>query len=353
LEFSNFIKELPDSALDGANVAQKHCEHQILAVENSCDPLLLRAEMPLEADYFPLGFKVHISTNSEEVLLAAEDSWGCFPSKASLLPDIKLRIGVLEGSSLGCPPAPIYRSYGNQFSIVADRENFLTCALEEGAAFGWLSRGAARHRSYFRYHLLEGAVLSLLCATRITPLHGACVEREGCGILLCGDSGAGKSTLAFACACAGWTFISDDSSHLLNSNCDRIVVGNSHKMRFRATAVKLFPELEGLSITPRAAGKPSIELPTKSLPHIRTAAECQVDRIVFLSRRDSSPPGLSSYPRDAARDWFAESIDNAGGEMERRRASFHTLLAVPIYELRYSGLAWAVSRLNTLAVEGK
>ncbi len=65
-------------------------------------------------------------------------------------------------------------------------------------------------------------------------------------VMLCGDSGAGKTTLSYACARAGWTYICDDASYLLNSGTDRTVMGTCNQVRFRPPAVELFPELLGL-----------------------------------------------------------------------------------------------------------
>ncbi len=53
----------------------------------------------------------------------------------------------------------------------------------------------------------------------------------------------GKSSLAYACACRGWTYVSDDASSLLRSGTERKVIGNSRLFRFRPAAVDLFPEL--------------------------------------------------------------------------------------------------------------
>ena len=117
------------------------------------------------------------------------------------------------------------------------------------------------------------------------------------GVLLCGDSGAGKSTLSYACARSGWTYVTDDCSFLLNSGTKRLVTGNCHQVRFRPSAAEFFPEVRGLEITPRAVGKPSIELPTAPMKHITLAQSAKVDFIVFLNRHT----GRRSFDRIARR----------------------------------------------------
>ena len=95
------------------------------------DPVLRNVEMPLCATYYPLGFPVEISTNSCYILEAAEESWGQFSVGSFAQPPLQLRIGVLEGESNKCPPAPVCRSQRNLLSIVADVDNFMVCDLEQ------------------------------------------------------------------------------------------------------------------------------------------------------------------------------------------------------------------------------
>jgi hypothetical protein len=133
----------------------------------------------------------------------------------------------------------------------------------------------------------------------------------------------------------------------------RRVMGNPYRVRFRPTAAELFPELAGLSITPRAAGKPSIELPTRTLPHLRTAEECRIDAIVFLNRHHPFPPALLPFPHATALRWLNQSIENTGGPREKQIATLQNLMGARIYELRYQDLSWAIGRLDSLAREGR
>jgi hypothetical protein len=172
-------------------------------------------------------------------------------------------------------------------------------------------------------------------------------------MLLCGDSGAGKSSLSYACARAGWTYVSDDASSLLNHGLDRLVTGNCHQVRFRPSAAELFPEIRGLEITPRAAGKPSIELPTAFFPEMICAPTAQVDFLVFLNRRAPGPPELVSYSKDAARHFMRQVLFGSAESLARQYAALERLLTAEVLELRYSDLNWAVQRLETLAREGR
>src|SRR5271156_3514669 len=151
----------------------------------SGDPLLRNASLPFKRVFYPLGFSIEVVTNSEEILLAAEESWGGLRRVFPELP-LELRIALGEGASDVCPPAPLYRAQRNLLSIVADARNFAVCDRDQGFAFAWIDADPVEHQSYVRYHFLESIALNLLSALYVTPLHAACVEFNGKGVLLCG-----------------------------------------------------------------------------------------------------------------------------------------------------------------------
>jgi hypothetical protein len=312
-------------------------------------PLLARQEFAHHRTFYPLGFAVEIETNSIEILLAASESWrehAC----ASTNPSLRIRLGVTRTSLSDCPPPPVPRSDGHLLSIVADAANFAVCDLLQGVAFGWVSEATLKNQLYFRYHFLEAIALSLISTSRASPLHAACVSLEGRGILFCGASGAGKSTLAYACARAGWTFTSDDASYLLWESADLDVRGNSHQVRFRSSAREIFPELQGRSLTPRAAGKPSIEVFTAELP-IVTAKESQVRYIILLNRSISSTAELTPLTREEMLPHLGGSLFAEEWTPHPRSEILERLCAASMFELRYSVFEDAIRLLEQLVRE--
>lgn len=312
-------------------------------------PLLPRVELPLHAVYFPMGFPLELFSNSTAVIKAAEKSWKHFQPKFMDAP-LDLRIQVTEdedGSTL--PSAPSCTLQWNILLHIADVRNFIFCDLRNGRSFGSITQGTADSSLYLRYYFLEGAALSMMTALRAAPMHAACVSPLGCGMLLYGDSGAGKTSLAYAGARAGWTYVSDDASYLPLGRKDRLVIGNHYQVRFRDCAAELFPELEGRSVTPRAAGKPSIEIPTSELAGLVTADSAVIECVIFLNRHtgeDALVPLRKDYARECFKQWCYTAPDEV---REIQLAALDHLLAVPIYELRYRDMGWAVQRLEQLA----
>ncbi|MGC1919578.1 MAG: aldolase, partial [Acidobacteriaceae bacterium] len=196
------------------------------------EALLSHMELPFRGTFYPLGYPVEIITNENAVLQAADESFGhARLSRASAT--LQVCIGVSKGTDSVCPPEPTRRQYNHLYSLVADAENQALLDLKLCVGSVWVKKAAVENRLYFRYNFLEKTVYLLLGSSSVTDLHAACVSKNGKGILLCGDSGAGKSTLSYACARAGWTYTSDDTSYLINDYAVPRVIGHSHRMRFR------------------------------------------------------------------------------------------------------------------------
>jgi hypothetical protein len=295
--------------------------------------------------FFPLGFATELRTNSVEVMAEATELWGGLPRRFAGEP-ILLDIHVVESETEECPPEPSYRILQPLIVSFADAENYAIADVERGRTQVIVSRAALRHRLYFRYFFLEAGPACHITTRFTTPVHAACVARRGRGVLLCGESGAGKSTLAYACARAGWEYVADDASLLLHEATEPTVIGNCRQVRLRPSAAELFPEIAGAELTPRAAGKPSIELRTSGMATRRERTK--VAAIVFLNRGSAERVEMVPFPTDAARTWMWKVLFAPAEMMREQCRALERLLIRPVFELRYRELRDGVEQLRLL-----
>ena len=306
--------------------------------------------LSLKKMFYPYGFPVEVRTNSPDLLELMAELWGKFEKQHDTEP-IQSDVHVVEDGATECPPAAVARIMLPLVTHVADGNNYSIVNLERNKVQISISRATLQHRLYAKYFLL--GTPGCCIATRLTlPVHAGCVALDGRGMLLCGDSGAGKSTLSYACARAGWTYICDDGLFLKNYGSGRVGTGDCHHVRFRPSAAELFPEVQGLDLTPRAAGKPSIELSTAPMSHVTRAQSSHIDFIVFLNRHAGGPPELRPYSADAARQWMRQGLYGLPETQAVQYRTIDRLLTAEVFELRYTDLEWAIERLKTLVREG-
>ncbi len=313
---------------------------------NFYDPLLHDVELPLAVDYYPLGFRVRVLSNSPDVQAAALESWRWYGPEFDRPP---LEVRIIVRAEGGLAPEPTFLSQAHMLSVVSDRDNFACVDFQSRFAYAFVSRETAADHAWLRWYFLEPLAYLLLAQSYTMPMHAACIACGGRGILLSGASGAGKSTLAFACARAGWTFVADDATCLLQESEDRVAIGKPHQARVRDDAPRLFPELEGYCTRARPKGKLSIEIPMEAFPQIQTALHCRIEAIVFLDRR-SGTPRLEAATGEETTETLLAEMPSYGHQVRRRHErAVRRLLEAPAYRLRYERLEDAIALLDGLA----
>ena len=130
-------------------------------------------------------------------------------------------------------------------------------------------------------------------------------------------------------------------------------MGNSGQVRFRPSAREIFPEIAGRSLTPRAEGKPSIEVPTAELPGIVTSDTAEIRSILLLRRQSSAEPKLIPLPREAAIEYFQRRLYPTPDIRSLHLPAIEVLAQADVYEFQYDRLLPAIHRLERHVEETK
>lgn len=314
------------------------------------DPLGFDLPLPLRSRYYPMGFPLDLATNSEDILAASDRIWGQFPTTGRERA-ATLRV-VVENHDARVPPLPsMPRGQNHLISMVHGPDNFAVCDLAHSFTFACLTQDVARDRPYVLYYFLEPAGYMMIDALHLSPVHASCVALNGRAVLLCGEAGAGKTSLAYACARKGWTYLSDDATHIVRGRADRAVVGRPFRIRFRESASRLFPELKQFTPERRPNGKLDIEVETRALG-ISVALESKASHIVFLNRQNESASVEPCARTEAARR--LRTLTCYGDEKVRSEQSraLTEFLQLPTMELTYGDLEAAEGALRSLAESG-
>jgi hypothetical protein len=236
---------------------------------------------------------------------------------------------------------------------IADAENFFVCDFRQNFGYAWMTEAVAADHAAVRYRFLTAGALTLLEKQYLAPLHCGLVVRNGSGVGLFGDSLAGKSTLSYACARAGWTFVSDDGAYLVRGRSDRYAAGDPYALHLREDAKVFFPELQEHLPAARPNGKVGIEVLTQDLP-LQVASGCVLDHIVFLNRSEPGPARLRRYPQEDLMRWCERYVTFGPVHIqEAQLRTYQRLLSAGLWELRYRDLDEAVRTLERLADTGE
>lgn len=316
------------------------------------DPLQYALPLPLEADFFPMGFPLRVATNSRDVLRAAECMWSRF-SKLFDRPATRVNVAAGGEGASGLPlHPPVLRGQEHLISIVADYANFASADLDTGFGHICVSREAASDAAYLRYHFLEPLAYVLIAARHAAFVHASCVALDGRGVVLSGASGMGKTCLAYACARRGWTFISGDAVAVTGVEEAPRLIGRPFEIRFRHSAAGLFQELAEFPRMLRPSGKTDIEIDPEDLG-LASAVECTASHLIFLDRAER--PVVPSFRRlspEAARRELEDGICFGDRSVRERHGQLLDGLAqAPALRLRYSDCETAERALRGLLKE--
>ena len=212
--------------------------------DEAIDPFRERVARRISVCKRILGAEVQFEADDEAWLAPIEAAYGGLPAHRlpTAAPALRIELRLAEPtdpSSLQAPPPVRMRSGAGLLCGVMDAAHYAAIAPAQRQALVVASRAMlARHAYHVRYELIEFAVFVLAQrAQGLVPLHGACVGRNGRGVLLLGDSGAGKSTLALHSLLGGLDFLAEDAvfvqpEHLLATGVSNFLHVKDDAFRF-------------------------------------------------------------------------------------------------------------------------
>jgi hypothetical protein len=164
-----------------------------------------------------LGSEFEFECGSSELHRLVDWAYADLPRHklSAVAPRIRVRLALAPRARPRSPVAPprIETLCGAGLLCgTTSASDFAVLSPDHRSALVVVSREMLRFEYHTRYELIEFAVFTLAARSQgLMPLHGACVGRDGRGLLLVGDSGAGKSTASLHCLLRGMDFLTEDS----------------------------------------------------------------------------------------------------------------------------------------------
>jgi hypothetical protein len=165
--------------------------------------------------------------------------------------------------------------------------DFAVLSSDHRSALVVVSRDMRRYPYHARYELIEFAVFTLASrAQGLIPLHGACVGRDGRGLLLFGDSGSGKSTASLHCLLRGMDFLAEDSVFVAPDTM--LATGIANFLHVRCDSLHSLPASSASAIrrSPvirRRSGVEKFEVDLRRTEFRLAASPLRIAGVVFIS----------------------------------------------------------------------
>lgn len=203
-----------------------------------------------------------------------------------------------------------------------------------------VSEETARDSNFWNSVLIPIAMGVMGPALGLAPMHSACLEMGGRGMLLAGMSGAGKSTLATALAKEGMALVSDDWIYASESNGRTTIRGLDVPVKLMPDTTEHFSELKKMQPQIALNGELAYEVDARETLGVQTSPECEMECIVFLER-SAGESRITRLERSVARDFFERSAEPLPPELEkaaeRRKRIIEAVTDRDCWRFRYQG----------------
>jgi len=274
--------------------------------------------LPFRTDCIVAGARCLVSTNSHEVLQAAA-GWRS-ATRPNAVSWFEMEIIVEESLDAKPGHAAHFRGVRHLVFVLLPPRSFITYDLQRRRVHVLLSAAAARDRSFWATLLLPITIGVLGTTVGVVPLHCACLERKGSGLLLAGISGAGKSTLATALAKRGFAFISDDWTYMSKRPHALTAHGLSCPVKLLPDTVRFFPDLRRFSPRATLNGELAYEIDPRESLRFTVKELCRPDHIFFLERTSSPGCQIVASSSVYVREFFEKSGERLPDELREAKA---------------------------------
>jgi hypothetical protein len=295
--------------------------------------------LPVRAELSFAGAHCSLATNSPE-LIASLSRWS--DSAGPRGPAIELHVIVDAAAVRRADAAMHFRGLHHLvFALISTDETFAFDLLRRRVA-GVVSRETARDAEFWSTRFVP-LVLGLMGITvGIIPLHCACLDLQGEGLLLAGKSRAGKSTLAVSLSKRGFALISDSWTYLgRDAEGELVARGISAPVKLLPDAVLHFPELREYKSAKAFNGEIAIEVDAALALNATILHESRPRRLVVLERSQSGQTALEPLSADAVLDFLLGSVELMPPALEGLAASRAALIAqlsrIECWKMRHAG----------------
>ncbi len=252
----------------------------------------------------------------------------------------RMRIAVDESSSEGVGEAH-FRGLHHVVVASFGRSNVFVFDVLRRTVSANVSRVVARDNRFWKEKLIPIALGVLGSAMGLVPVHCACLESDGDGLLIAGVSGAGKSTLSVALAKSGFRYVSDDWTYISRSRDGLIAHGTSAPVKLLPDAITHFESLREHNVRTSMNGELAYEVDVVEAFAAQVQSACEPRWLILLERTEKRGAEFMPLSSGEARRYVTSSIEKLPRQLrearENRERTIDRVALLPCWRFRYGG----------------
>jgi hypothetical protein len=298
------------------------------------------------------GAGCDLSTNSVELACALENLSA--PNNSVGDSQFTMRIAVDE-TSAEVAGQPHFRGLNHVVTASFGCSNIFIFDVLRRTLSATVSGAVARDHRFWKEKLIPITLGVLGAAMGVVPVHCACLEFDGSGLLIAGVSGAGKSTLSVALSKIGLNYVSDDWTYVSKKNEKIFAYGTSAPVKLLPDAATHFHELDQYSPHISMNGELAYEVAMSEAFGASIEHGCEPRWLVFLQRMQSSGSSFAKLSSVEARNYLISNVERLPSQLveaeEKRMQIIDRIAGLPCWSFRYGGTPqFASERLREFVV---
>ncbi len=306
----------------------------------------------LETHIVVAGIRCKVLTNSYSLLKVFEE----YPRADGKRWSLTLQLFVTDDE----PPSgtkPHFRGLHHVVIANFTAVDRFVLDLRRCMVTGSVSPSMANNPAFWKQTLIPICMGVMGPTVGLVPVHCACLNLNGYGVLLAGASGAGKSTLTVAVAKAGAALISDDWTYISQEGGGLVAHGLRVPVKLLPDSARFFRELHTLQTHMSMNGELAYEFDPATVMKVEVLDRCSPSHLVFIERSNSND--YRPMTTAVASTYFTTNTERLPDQLSEarlvRQRILERLSALPSYVLRYrgspeEGAAMLFERLANLGV---
>src|SRR6266478_2240716 len=284
------------------------------------------------------GAACDLRTNSSELAKVLADL--SISTGGTVPRGFKMRV-VVDVSSEEAAGEPHFRGLHHVVTASFGRSNVFVFDILRRTLSAGVSAAVARDGRFWKEKLIPITLGVLVSAMGLVPVHCACLELDGDGLLFAGVSGAGKSTLSVALSEDGFNYVSDDWTYISRRRNEIVAHGTSAPVKLLPDAVEHFRRLQGHSLQRSMNGELAYEVDIAEAFGARVERACEPRWLVFLERTQEAGAVFAPISSAEARSYVNSSVERLPLQLPEaiamREQTIERVAMLPGWRFRYGG----------------